>query len=192
MALDPDVIGEAALAIVQQAGLAGLTMRGVSTALGVAPGALYWHVESKQELLALLAARILAAAPFADGSPVAPGAEDGAALEDGRRDVRRLAHDLRASLLGVRDGAEIVSFARALRPDSPAPHAVFEAALAGPAGAHAAWAARTIVHFILGSVAEEQNRAELVRAGITEADSSDAAEAFRYGVDVILAGVGLR
>ena len=84
MALSRDAIGDAALRLVQAAGLSSLSMRGVATELNVAPGALYWHVDSKQELLALLAERIRAAPPFADGAESAgaegAGAATGAAM----------------------------------------------------------------------------------------------------------------
>ena len=182
VSLSRESIGAAALELVQQAGLSSLSMRGVATAVGVQPGALYWHVESKQELLALLAWHILAAEPFSDGQGTA-------------RSAATLASDLRASLLAVRDGAEIVSFARALHPDYPIPlQPVTDALLRSPrrtaetpgradhedsAGEsrpvplETVWAAGALVHFVLGFVAEEQNRAELARVA---AATSPAAE----------------
>lgn len=194
MALSRDSIGDAALRLVQAAGLSSLSMRGVATELHVAPGALYWHVDSKQELLALLAERILAAPPFADGAGAA-------------RTAQTLAVDLRDSLLAVRDGAEIVSFSRALHPDAPVPLQPFRAVLSRVLPEREAdWAARTLVHFVLGSVAEQQNHAELARAGIRggrdaggaaetarppgEFEDESARAAFTYGVDAILRGAG--
>lgn len=194
MALSRDSIGDAALRLVQAAGLSSLSMRGVATELHVAPGALYWHVDSKQELLALLAERILAAPPFADGA----GAD---------RTAQTLALDLRDSLLAVRDGAEIVSFSRALHPDAPVPLRPFRTVLSRALPEREAdWAARTLVHFVLGSVAEQQNHAELARAGIRSDRGASAADetarepgefedesaraAFGYGVDAILRGAG--
>ena len=176
MALTAEAIGQAAIALIQQGGLASLSMRAVATSLGVAPGALYWHVASKQELLALVGDSILAAEPFAAGEPPRPAG--------------RLARDLRASLLAVRDGAEIVSFARALHPGAPGPAAPIRAALAGQLPPRQSdWTARTLVHFILGAVAEEQNRAELARAGIGGYDAQDATGAFDYGITLILRGL---
>lgn len=217
MALSRDAIGDAALRLVQAAGLSSLSMRGVATELHVAPGALYWHVDSKQELLALLAERILAAPPFADGAESAgaegAGAATGAAVgAEAVRSAHELAVDLRDSLLAVRDGAEIVSFSRALHPDAPVPLQPFRRVLSNALPEREAdWAARTLVHFVLGSVAEQQNYAELARAGIRKSGASGSADAadptgdaarhgqfddesaraaFAYGVDAILRGAG--
>jgi TetR/AcrR family transcriptional regulator, tetracycline repressor protein len=182
MALSRDKVVDAALAIVQDHGLASLSMRQIAGALGVQPGAIYWHVTSKQELLALLADRILAASP--GGAPATPGP-----------DVRQQAMDLRAALLAVRDGAEIVSFALALRPLSHAPMRSFREVLAADLHEqHAEWGARTLAYYILGQVAEEQNHAELARAGILPGDRHPdySAEAFIFGVDAILIGLTAR
>jgi TetR/AcrR family tetracycline transcriptional repressor len=181
MALSRDKVVDAALAIVQSHGLASLSMRQIAAALGVQPGAIYWHVTSKQELLALLADRILAAVP---GTAAAAS-----------RTARQQAMDMRAALLAVRDGAEIVSFAHALRPLSRPPVRRFHEALAADLpGQHAEWGARTLTHYILGEVAEEQNHAELVRAGILSGGQHPdySAEAFIFGVDAILSGLTAR
>ena len=50
---------DGALAILDEFGLADLTMRRLATALGVQPGALYWHFPNKQTLLGALADKIL-------------------------------------------------------------------------------------------------------------------------------------
>ncbi|MBO3147322.1 hypothetical protein, partial [Dermatophilus congolensis] len=91
-----------------------------------------------------------------------------------------------------RDGAEIVSFARALHPEDPTPITPITHAIRRhhPHAHHAEWTARTLVHFILGYVAEEQNRSELTRAGLTQptppTQPTDAA--FTFGVEAILCG----
>ena len=182
MALSRDKVVDAALAIVQDHGLASLSMRQLAAALGVQPGAIYWHVNSKQELLALVADRVLAASPGGAAATPSP-------------DARQQAMDMRAALLAVRDGAEIVSFALALRPLSRAPVRRFREALAASLpGQHAEWGARTLTHYILGEVAEEQNHAELVRAGILPGDQPPgySTEAFIFGVDAILGGLTAR
>lgn len=43
---------DGAMAILDEFGLADLTMRRLATSLGVQPGALYWHFPNKQTLLA--------------------------------------------------------------------------------------------------------------------------------------------
>jgi TetR/AcrR family tetracycline transcriptional repressor len=178
--LSREKVIDAALTILREHGLAALSMRQVAAALGVQPSALYWHVESKQELLAQLAERVLAdlAAPRAE-LPV-------------RDRLRLQALDIRAALLLVRDGAEVVSFAQALRPREHAPmrllHETLSAALPEP---DAEWGAQTLAHYILGEVAEEQNRAELARAGILPADepSEYTAERFLFGAQAIFDGL---
>jgi hypothetical protein len=80
----------------------------------------------------------------------------------------------------------------ALRPDGLRPlrdlHESFGGAL--PI-AKARWAAQTLVLYVLGFVAEEQNRSELARAGhLPRADEKEGAvpEEFRFGVAVIVGG----
>ena len=156
-------------------GLSGLSMRRLALDLGVQPGALYYHVANKQELLAAVAARIL---------------DDGAGTA---ADPRTAAQGLRAALLRVRDGAEVVSFVQAFRPDVVRPtrelHRLFADRLPPR---EAEWAARTVVHYVLGFVAEQQNHAELVGAGIVDDDPAQVAEsdaAFLFGIDAILGGL---
>ncbi|MFC4947529.1 TetR family transcriptional regulator [Pseudonocardia sp. GCM10023141] len=156
-------------------GLSALSMRRLAQDLGVQPGALYYHVANKQEMLAAVATRILDEVPLS------------------ATDARTAALDLRAALLRVRDGAEVVSFVQAFRPDLLAPtrelHRLFADRFAPR---EAQWAARTVVHYVLGFVAEEQNLAELVRAQIVNDKPTqvvDSAKAFLFGIDAILRGL---
>src|SRR5215208_2930307 len=76
-----EVVG-AALGLLDEVGLDGLTTRRLAERLGVRVGALYWHVSSKQELLAAVADRIMeefSAAPLAggDGEGGTPGGPHG-------------------------------------------------------------------------------------------------------------------
>jgi AcrR family transcriptional regulator len=161
--------------LLREQGLSTLSMRRVASDLGVQPGALYYHVANKQELLAVVATRVLEDFPASAA------------------DVRSAAEAFRTALLSVRDGAEVVSFVQAYRPEIVTPtrtlNRLFSARL-GPR--HAGWAARTVVHYVLGFVAEEQNRAELLHAGLIEelpAEAGKPAEAFMFGVDAILNGL---
>lgn len=178
--LSRDKVVDAALAILGTHGLAALSMRRVAAALGVQPGALYWHVESKQELLAQLADRIMS---------IPATTRSSLPLREG---IKKQAVDIRTALLTVRDGAEVVSFAQALRPLEHSPartlHRTLQAALPEPA---AEWGAQTLAHYILGEVAEEQNHAELARAGILSANHSLAysEERFLFGVQAIFNGL---
>ena len=178
MALSREQIVEAALSILNSYGFADLSMRRLARELDVQPGALYWHVKNKQELLTVLAERILA-----------PVSVDSAA--DARAGVRQAAQDIRAALLAVRGAADVVSLAQVLRPELLLPLRELEALLAaGPLSAQQArWGARTLIHYILGAVAEEQTHAELAGAGLLPPGGQDDGEAFLFGVDMLLAGL---
>ena len=73
MALDRDQVVDAAWHILQTYGLGDLSMRRLARELGVQPGALYWHVANKQELLTVLAERMVAPLESSTVRP-APGA----------------------------------------------------------------------------------------------------------------------
>lgn len=104
MQLSRESISHAALGILDTYGLADVTMRRVASTLGVAPGALYWHIENKQELISAIATLIV-------GSLVdAPGTETLTPDE--------LCARLRGVLLAHRDGAEVVISAMS-QPESP-------------------------------------------------------------------------
>lgn len=72
MQLTRESIVTAAVAILDTYGLADMTMRRVATSLGVAPGALYWHIANKQQLIAAIAEEILAPVLAADAPRTAP------------------------------------------------------------------------------------------------------------------------
>lgn len=166
---------DSAFDMLRTAGLSGLSMRRLAQDLGVQPGALYYHVASKQELLAAIAERVLDDFPTSAANP------------------RGVAQELRAALLRVRDGAEVISFVQAFRPDALTPTQTLYRLFVEQLGPRqAGWAARTVIHYVLGFVAEEQNRAELVRAHIVDdepARDDESAEAFRFGIDAILNGL---
>ncbi len=89
-----DVV-EAATAILDNYGIADLTMRRLGRELNVSPGALYWHFANKQQLLGAVADRVLELVHDAPG---------------GWRDrVAGICGRLRDALLSHTDGAELVS-----------------------------------------------------------------------------------
>jgi TetR/AcrR family tetracycline transcriptional repressor len=87
-------------------------------------------------------------------------------------DVATAADQFRALLLAVRDGAEVISFVYAYKPAALAQFANLGDAL---------------IRFVLGFVAVDQNRAELVRARILELGPAED-EDFRAGVRTMVAG----
>ena len=93
--LDTGRIASAALALVDEHGLKGFSMRGVARALGVTPMALYHHVNSKAELAELVVNAANAEQPLA-----APSG-------DWREDMWQMAKATRQSMLGHPRVAEL-------------------------------------------------------------------------------------
>jgi AcrR family transcriptional regulator len=184
MALSREHIVDAAMTILRSYGLGSLSMRNLAKNLGVQPGALYWHVKSKQDLLVLLADRILA---------TPPAWTDQVGARSDCADARQAALDIRTALTSVKDGAEVVSVAQAINPRQLAPLQRLRDTL--PADLtlrQAEWGVRALTHYILGAVAEEQTRAELILGGVAANEESTAytTEAFIFGVDAFLRGLG--
>lgn len=199
--LSRDSIIAAALEILDSFGLADMTMRRVASHLGVAPGALYWHVANKQELIAAIAARIITPALSPDPAEADPA---------------DLCRRLRRALLSHRDGAELVG--AALSQPGSGTRADVEKQLAATLAPHGLdpddrrVGAATLLHLVLGSTTLEQARRQLAEAaggpapkaeGDTEtgvtgrgeasdgaAQDAERAEAdFRRGVELCLAGL---
>lgn len=182
----------AAIEILDTYGLADMTMRRVATQLGVAPGALYWHVANKQELISAIATTILAPALDSGVPAAAPGADPAAP-------AAKACQNLRAALLSHRDGAELVG--AAISQPVSSIRSRIEAQLArslGPLQLEAAetnLGARTLLHQILGATSLEQagRQHDLAqdsdRAGAgTERRGEPGAE-FTAGVALILSGL---
>lgn len=175
MGLSRTQIVEAAYLMLRQHGLPGLSMRRLAQHLGVQAGALYYHIASKQDLLAAVAERI-----FTDDTQAISST-----------DPAEAARDIREALLPIRDSADVISFVHAFRPDALTPfqhlHRLF-AVRFPPKEAY--WAAQTLIHYVLGFVAEEHNHAELVRAGLADRPGDPhSLDAFLFGVDAILQGL---
>ncbi|WP_433726814.1 TetR/AcrR family transcriptional regulator C-terminal domain-containing protein [Nocardia sp. CA-129566] len=101
MKIDAKVIADAALGLLDEVGLDGLTMRKVAAALDVQAPALYWHVKNKRELLDAMAQRVFVSA--------VDGVEAPRRGEDWQDWVAALAGRLRRSMLRYRDGAKVLA-----------------------------------------------------------------------------------
>ncbi|MBY6349797.1 TetR/AcrR family transcriptional regulator C-terminal domain-containing protein [Rhodococcoides corynebacterioides] len=182
-----DVV-DAAVALLDEYGLADLSMRRLATSLGVAPGALYWHVANKQALLGAVADRILlrAAAP-----------EDRPSPEDWDARLLRVAGALRDALLSHRDGAEVVAASLAARQVSvPVRERLAEPVrAAGLSEDEAEPAALAVLHFVLGATTDEQSRMQLDSLGVLPDDgapvalATDAAAGFALGLTLFVDGI---
>lgn len=179
MALTRAEVVDAALGILDEYGLADLSMRRVAAKLDVAPGALYHHVENKQTLLAGVADEIL-------GQVVCPAGP-------WREAIPGWALNLRAALMEHRDSADLVASSRAfgLVTVDVLERPVLVLAAGGIPEPTARQAASTLLHFVLGHVAEEQARRYWVQLAAPATDAGAEAEEIgrlRGGVELILNG----
>ncbi len=179
-----DVV-EAATAILDNYGIADLTMRRLARELDVSPGALYWHFANKQQLLGAIADRILE--PVRD----VPG--------DWPDRVSGICERLRDALLSHTDGAELVSASFAAGQSEAMAQILARLSEAttdaGVEPAHAELAARTVVYYVLGFTADEQSRLQWDAAGAELPDeqsvlAEDGNARFRFGVDLLVNGIG--
>jgi len=148
MPLTRDDVVTAAVEVLDERGLAGLTLRGLATRLGVSAPTLYWHVTDKRHLLDLVAEHVLAQLPArrapADGEPVLDW------LADGIR-VRRTA------LLAHRDSALVVAGNRPTEDALPEIERTLAVLVgAGLAPGEAVQVLTALGSFLLGDVLETQ------------------------------------
>jgi AcrR family transcriptional regulator len=94
----------AALDLLDEAGLEGLTMRTLAERLGMRAASLYWHIRDKDQLLGLLAEAIVAEVP--EPAPDLPW----------RAQLEAFATDYRDVLRSHRDGARVVMAAQPAAP----------------------------------------------------------------------------
>ncbi|CAD5139426.1 MULTISPECIES: TetR family transcriptional regulator [unclassified Microbacterium] len=137
---DRDSVSRTALSLLDEVGLADLSMRRIAARLDVQPSALYWHVANKQELLADLADRITAGVPAGDGG------------------VLTTARALRDALFAYRDGAELVLSTYALQLGSAHAREALVAALRAEGAQDAEDRGAAILHFVLGHATLVQQR----------------------------------
>ncbi|MDF2823681.1 MAG: TetR family transcriptional regulator [Mycobacterium sp.] len=182
-----DVIAKAT-EILDNFGLADLTMRRLARELDVTAGALYWHFANKQELLGAVADELLQTAC----RPV-----DGLGW---RERISVVCTRLRDALLSHTDGAELVSasFASGQSTAMPVLLGLLGAAArdAGVPAAQTELAARTIVYYTLGFTVDEQSRLQWDAAGALPAEQSvlgpDRPDTFGFGLSVVIDGLSVR
>lgn len=176
MSLTRAAIVETAVRILDEFGLADLSMRRIATALGVQPGALYWHVTNKQSLLAAVADEVLAGLP----EPTGPG----------RAAIRAYARSLYACLLAHRDGAEVVSSVLAMRLPARSPvRELAEMLRRTLPSAQANAAAALLVHFVVGHTLDRQGYAQSRELGVAVGVEENFDGLFRAGLELLLNGI---
>ncbi|SDO92426.1 Tetracyclin repressor, C-terminal all-alpha domain [Nakamurella panacisegetis] len=172
-----------ALAVLDQHGLADLSMRRLGAELGVAPSALYWHFPNKQSLLAAVADQILEQADLPDSTG-----------KPWRDAVLAETRALRGAMLGHRDGAELIATIHAfeLGTISPAQRLTVIMAHATDDPSLARVAANTLVHFVFGAVVDEQTQHQASSVGVLKSEPEDRSAEFELGLSLILDGFGAR
>ncbi|MCH8560710.1 TetR/AcrR family transcriptional regulator [Nesterenkonia sp. DZ6] len=160
MALSLELIIRTARSLLIQYGLQDVSMRRLAKELDVAPGALYYHVPSKQELLRTVAHEIL--------TPLRT--ESGDALQ--------LMLRFRELVLPLRDVGDLLLLAYALDVSLPPAQLLPERLVtAGWPRDEARDTTAVVMRFALGAVATEQNQALLERPATATATATAAGQA---------------
>lgn len=181
-------IVEHAIGVLDQYGLADLSMRRIAAELGVQPSALYHHFVNKQALLAAVADEILARGTRRAQDLDAPWDQQ----------VLKLCGELRNAMLAYRDGAELISTVHAFGLGVRVPHGELAETIrsAGFDDSFSRAAATTILHFVFGQVSYEQLSLQAHSDGAIDGSvdlpAGDAADEFSLGLRLIVDGIGLR
>ncbi len=208
--LQPNTVIRAALDLLNEVGVDGLTTRKLAERLGVQQPALYWHFRNKPALYwhfrnkrALLDA--LAEAMLAENhTHSVPSADD-----DWRSFLIGNARSFRQALLAYRDGARIHAGTRPGAPQMETADAQLRFLCeAGFSAGDAVNALMTISYFTVGAVLEEQAGdsdagerggtveqaplSPLLRAAIDAFDEAGPDAAFEQGLAVIVDGLAKR
>lgn len=181
-----DVVAKATQ-LLDDYGIADLTMRRLARELSVSPGALYWHFADKQELLGAVADRILAPEPAI--------ADDASWSQR----VVGLGTALRDALLSSTDGAELVSASFAAGKSERMTEILGRLTEAATEGGidpiHADLAARTVLYYVLGFTADEQSRLQWDAAGaLVDGQSVMTANPnarFAFGLKLLIDGIAV-
>lgn len=198
--LDRAAVASAALDLLDEVGLDGLSVRRLAGVLGVRSPALYWHFRDKAELLDLMAQEMLR-------PDVHTAVRSG---EDWREWVADGARRRRRALLSRRDGARLVVGTRpgpeiAARTES-------DLGVLREAGFDAVGGFRLLVavgHYVTGFVIEEQGAARrhaaltgpvpdvaeivamtpLLVGALVDGGPPESDEAFEHGLTALIAGL---
>lgn len=183
-----DDVVETALRILDEFGLADLSMRRLAGVLEVQPSALYWHVPNKQTLLALVADQIIDRAATVDH----------AVAGDWKAITLAESIAIRDALLAFRDGAEVVSSTLALGLGADGALARIRVGIDAvcPDVEMARIASESILFLILGQVWHEQQRMQADSLGVVSptvaADPADLnldSDSLGFSIELILGGL---
>lgn len=193
--LDKETIITAALDLLNEVGMEGLTTRKLAQKLGVEQPTLYWHVKNKRTLLDALSVEMLKR--HHDHSLPVEG-------ESWQEFLRHNALSFRRALLSYRDGAKVHLGTR----PSTEQYATVEKQLqfmidSGFSLKSGLYAVSAVGHFTLGSVLEQQEHLAamgerdveqdeamplLLKEAVQIMDNDDGTEAFLFGLESIIRG----
>jgi TetR/AcrR family tetracycline transcriptional repressor len=178
------------LALLDDVGLDGLTLRALAERLHVQASALYWHVRNRQDLVDQMAAAMIR-----DG--LGGLATTGAWMDQ----LADIARGYRQTLLSHRDGARVLAEARTA---DPAMSRLTELSLrnltaAGFGPQDAMRALVSVLSYVAGFVADEQSRRPPADAPdpvlfpllTTAGGDYYTTETFEYGLELLLGGLRL-
>ena len=176
MRLDRTAIARAALDLMEEEGIDGVSTRRLADRLGVKGPSLYWHFRNKGELLAHMSGLMFAEA--------LPEAELGDGGFDWAEWLARGARGLRKTALSRRDGAILMAKSRpvGLGDAQAAEKMIKSLRRSGLSEKDAQMAMLTLGRFALGWVLYEQTAAP--RQTLHGGD-----EGFEFGLQVFLAGL---
>lgn len=178
--LSRETVIRAALDLLNEVGVDGLSTRRLAERLGVQQPALYWHFKNKRELLDALSRQMLVER-HTRGIPQ-PGEHWRTFLHDNAMSFRR-------GLLAYRDGARIHA---GTRPDGPQAGAVEaqlrllrDAGFAPDASVHALLA---VSQYTVGAVLEQQAAQDGAGQGMTRQELPQDAPLLRVAMDILEGG----
>lgn len=194
--LNRESVINAALELLNEVGIDGLTTRKLAQKLGIEQPTLYWHVKNKRALLDALAVEMLARH---HNYPLPAEGESWQSF------LRNNAVSFRRALLSYRDGARVHL---GTRPDEKQYETV-EIQLSFMTKNEFSlrsglYAISAVSHFTLGAVLEQQEHnaaapersitqvdtmPPLLREALLIMDSDDGESAFLYGLDSLIAGL---
>lgn len=196
--LHPKAVIRAALDLLNEVGVDGLTTRKLAERLGVQQPALYWHFKNKRALLDGLAEAML----LEKHTHSFPKPDD-----DWRSFLIGNAHSFRRALLAYRDGARIHAGTRPNEPQFDMAETQLRFLCErGFAPADAVHALMTISYYAVGSVLEEQagevdaherrttksnpsSTTPFLTAAMRDLENAGPDAAFEYGLTVIVDGL---
>ena len=212
MQLTQHSITVAGVHILDEYGLADMTMRRLAKRLHVAPGALYWHFPNKQALISAISQFILSEVvgpptPLdKDAEPTKADADEAASTREDAMSPAELCATIRTLMLAHRDGAELVNAAlsdNGLR-ETLEGHITralvhsFSKDTEETTQPLLETGATTLLHFVMGATMNEQSALQLMRdtnPGGADVDEklTTASNAFQItfenGIEIILNGL---